>query len=51
MTSSIISSEKSATKECVKQKNQAGEKKKKGRNRTGLPKAGVVAEDAGILVL
>ena len=46
MTSYTISSEKRATKECARQKIQA---EKTGR--TGLPKAGVVAEDAGILVL
>lgn len=36
MTSSIISSEKSATKECVKQKNQAGKKKKKRQKQDWL---------------
>ena len=54
MTSSIISisSEKKSDKRMRQaEESGRGKKKKKGRNRTGLPKAGVVAEDAGILVL
>ena len=53
MTSSIISisSEKKSDKRMRQAEESGRGKKKKGRNRTGLPKAGVVAEDAGILVL